>query len=247
MYRRIVLSALLIFFALMLYGCSQSFTGLQGGQELEEQDLDIDTITFVDSAPDSGDNEEAEALRRPPRQLSCSEESNNFRTYRGLRWRSFPVTYRFEDVPYEWQGEVNAAFATWDAEFPGAFFSFDSNSGNTITWKSIDGRGRTVAQTTIWFKSKTKEIIQFTITFDAADAWAPFAGEVCPTPEGATALDVQNVATHEIGHVVGLDHVSSNQDQMLTMYPLVRYGETSKRSLGRGDKLGFAALYGSKR
>lgn len=234
----------------MLYGCGQSFTGLQGWQESKDPDLDLDldTVTFVDSAPDSGlpsgDNEEAEALRRPPSQLSCSDESNNFRTYRGLRWRSFPVTYRFEDVPYAWQGEVNAAFAAWNALYPGAFFSFDSNSSNTITWKPIDGPGRTVAQTTIWFKSATKEIVQFTITFDAADAWTIFPGEACPTPGGATALDIQNVAAHEIGHVVGLGHVGYNQDQLLTMYPSVRYGETLKRSLGRGDKSGFAALYG---
>ena len=48
-----------------------------------------------------------------------------------------------------------------------------------------------------------------------------------------TSFDVQNIATHEIGHALNLGHVS---DRLQSMYPTSFAGETLKRSLGNGDK-----------
>ncbi|MBV8980851.1 MAG: matrixin family metalloprotease, partial [Acidimicrobiia bacterium] len=55
------------------------------------------------------------------------------------------------------------------------------------------------------------------------------------------AYDFQSVATHEIGHLYGLDHVSSLYN---TMYYLISKGETYKRSPAAGDALGLRAIYG---
>lgn len=54
--------------------------------------------------------------------------------------------------------------------------------------------------------------------------------------------DVQAVATHEFGHLFGLDDVGEASHGNLTMSP----GEIcsgSQRTLGRGDVLGFRAVY----
>jgi hypothetical protein len=53
-------------------------------------------------------------------------------------------------------------------------------------------------------------------------------------------LDIQNVASHELGHAVGLGHVNDN---LLTMFPTSFAGETLKRSLGNGEQAGMNFLY----
>ena len=56
----------------------------------------------------------------------------------------------------------------------------------------------------------------------------------------APGFDVRNTLTHEIGHVLGLDHsmVASS-----TMYPTAPEGERSKAVLGEDDILGLCAVY----
>jgi predicted Zn-dependent protease len=49
-----------------------------------------------------------------------------------------------------------------------------------------------------------------------------------------------NIAMHEIGHAIGLGHVT---DKLLIMYPVSMAGETLKRILGNGDKIGVDFLY----
>jgi len=54
------------------------------------------------------------------------------------------------------------------------------------------------------------------------------------------AFDVQNTMTHEIGHVVGLDHVLIDSS---TMAPTAPVGETSKRVIDTGTAEGFCTTY----
>jgi Matrixin len=53
---------------------------------------------------------------------------------------------------------------------------------------------------------------------------------------------ISDTATHEFGHFAGLDHVDASP--ALTMYTFVHDGG---QTLGLGDMLGMAALYGSRR
>ncbi|XP_019185315.1 PREDICTED: metalloendoproteinase 3-MMP-like [Ipomoea nil] len=68
--------------------------------------------------------------------------------------------------------------------------------------------------------------------FDADENWAEFG----PPHNG---LDIQSVALHEIGHLLGLDH-SENPDAV--MYYRFEYGE-KRRVLTTDDKNGLKALY----
>jgi hypothetical protein len=55
-----------------------------------------------------------------------------------------------------------------------------------------------------------------------------------------TEMDVQNIATHELGHSLGLGHSSYST---ATMYAYANYGETQKRSLHWDDIDGIEYLY----
>jgi hypothetical protein len=59
------------------------------------------------------------------------------------------------------------------------------------------------------------------------------------------SFDVQNVATHEIGHYIGLGDLDSLLDINKTMYGSGSKGETKKRSLHSDDEAGISYLYPS--
>ncbi len=55
------------------------------------------------------------------------------------------------------------------------------------------------------------------------------------SPSTIGVNDVQDIATHEFGHWVGLDDLYSDADKDLTMYGFGAGGELKKRTLGTGD------------
>lgn len=59
-------------------------------------------------------------------------------------------------------------------------------------------------------------------------------------PDGG-GYDLLSVATHEMGHTLGLQHAFQG---CLTMYPYISWSDTSGRTLGDGDILGIQGLYG---
>ena len=108
---------------------------------------------------------------------------------------------------------------------------------NSITWAAIDGPGGVVGSTSPCYVIGVKEIVGFNITLDNGESWG--------TNGSATVIDVADVATHEFGHAVGLGHVGAPRDGCLTMYKFVMDGEIQKRTLGLGEKLGLAKVYGN--
>lgn len=58
----------------------------------------------------------------------------------------------------------------------------------------------------------------------------------------AGKMDFENIATHELGHAVGLGH-PSNTCTLETMYAYAGYGETIKQDLHTGDINGINLLY----
>ena len=103
----------------------------------------------------------------------------------------------------------------------------------------MDGQYGQLGFTSYSYRTDTKAILSATVAFDSRDKFFASPTERCSA--SGTSFDLQNIATHEIGHALNLGHVS---DRLQSMYPTSFAGETLKRSLGNGDKLGVKTLYG---
>jgi hypothetical protein len=66
---------------------------------------------------------------------------------------------------------------------------------------------------------------------------------ITPGPRCLGKWAVEDVATHEFGHVFGLDHVSERRHSTLTMSRLILPCRLSDATLGRGDIRGLRAKY----
>lgn len=193
---------------------------------------EIETITFVDYR-------EPTHAGPGPHPTDCS---GNFKfTNGGLKWLETTVTYDIDEstIPSELSSsDVSTAIANsfdaWkSAESASPTFSEDTST-NTISWQSL-GTGGIVAYASISYYPATKEIAAFNMVFNSDLDWST-SGE-------AGKFDVFNVATHEAGHVEGLNHVNAPQDGLESMYKLTDEGETIKQTLCTGDISGIQALY----
>jgi hypothetical protein len=172
----------------------------------------------------------------------------------GLHWSSFPVEYEVDPTgsgvaDADAIAAAEAGFEEWDIYDPvitgsEGFFDRVESSSNSVSWGTIDGTGGAVAMASVSFLPWSKEIQSFKIVFDKDETWDIYGAPVPTWPyTGEVAFDIQNVAAHEVGHVVGLDHVNAPKDGLLTLYRYTTEGETIKRELGSGDKFGVVDLY----
>lgn len=118
----------------------------------------------------------------------------------------------------------------------------DSDADVLVDFRPLDGAGGTVAQVASSFIGRQQKywiIGSQTMSFDTEESWGELVDQ-CPPDQNELRFDLEDVAAHEAGHVVGLDHAG---DAALTMYAYVTQGETSKRTLGNGDKAGASKLY----
>jgi len=105
---------------------------------------------------------------------------------------------------------------------------------NEIYFANISSSG-TIAVTTTWYSTFTKQIVEMDQVFDDNDYDWSASGE-------AGKMDFENISVHEIGHGVGMGHPSDSCSNE-TMYRYASFGETKKRDLNTGDIAGINALY----
>ena len=79
-------------------------------------------------------------------------------------------------------------------------------------------------------------IIEFDIMFNTDYEWS-LTGE-------SNKMDLQNIATHELGHGAGLGDLYNRKTTEETMYGYSTEGEIKKRDLYLGDIAGIQFLYG---
>ena len=112
------------------------------------------------------------------------------------------------------------------------------NSKNEVLFADIDSPGA-IGVTIIWGifggPPRRRELVEWDMVFDDVDFdWG--IGE-------AGKMDFENIATHELGHSVGLGDLYTDECIDQTMYGYASYGETKKRTLEAGDIAGINALY----
>jgi len=142
----------------------------------------------------------------------------------------------------------DAAAATWDngtgTAISGGVTAGSDGVAGVQDFKSqfdfVDlGASSTIAVTTTWYYTASGDAVESDGRYNTYYAWA--------TDGSGGAMDVLNIATHEIGHTFGLDHPRGQPAKIscLTMYAYGSLGETAKRTLGDGDLLGIRAIYGA--
>lgn len=109
---------------------------------------------------------------------------------------------------------------------------------NTIAFGPYSGSSNVIAVTSVWYTRTTKEIVEFDMLFNTAFEWSATDSAV---PD---KMDLQNIATHEFGHAVGLADVYSASWSEVTMYGYASEGQIDKRDLAQPDIAGLQKIYG---
>jgi hypothetical protein len=83
----------------------------------------------------------------------------------------------------------------------------------------------------------SRELVEWDMVFDQVDFDWSDSGE-------PGKMDFESIATHELGHAIGLDDLYTSDCSEETMYGYASYGETKKSTLEAGDIAGAKELYG---
>jgi hypothetical protein len=184
-----------------------------------------------------------------------------------LKWTTFPIRYFVtnRDVDHvsatQFEQAVERAFATWHAvpntETASTFVGFTAaepeggDGATVIGYQRRPDMDRTLAATTFFIDDSTGEILESDIFFNSAFAWSTAeAGE-------PGRFDVQSIALHEIGHLLGLSHSALGETELraggrsvlgagAVLFPIAfSPGDISDRTLRADDIAGISDIYGT--
>jgi len=117
--------------------------------------------------------------------------------------------------------------------------TISTDGKNEVMFADIDYEGA-IAVAIIWGyfggPPPFRELVEWDMIFDDVDFDWSATGE-------ASKMDFENIATHELGHSVGLGDLYTTECSEVTMYGYASYGETKKRTLEDGDIAGISSLY----
>jgi predicted Zn-dependent protease len=162
-----------------------------------------------------------------------------------LRWAQMPIQWELDttDSPEHLnmaaqREAISAAFATWQ-DVSGTTVEFedvteDANANeNIVYWERNWTANSEMLALTTTISNSDGVIVGFKIALNAQHPqWSI---------NGTEGMDLQNALTHEVGHVLGLDHTEEREEA--TMFPSTEEGERSKRDLDWDDKEGLRYLY----
>jgi matrixin len=160
----------------------------------------------------------------------------------------------------QFQAEVQKAFAAWEA-LPTASIAFqfvgftsaspaDDDSLTVLGFDAAPELERVLGSTSFVVDNVTGEIVESDVFFNSIFTWS-----VSATGD-PTRFDLQSVATHEIGHVLGLGHSAIGETEIRpeggrrvlgsgsVMFPIsLGRGSIADRTLQPDDIAGVSGLY----
>jgi Matrixin len=177
----------------------------------------------------------------------------------GVQWKTLPVSYVINPGSYDSNfltDAISAATKTWDdatskSLFNGYFIDSSAtqeDSANQVDYKNeyVFGdypNSNVIAITNIWYTRYGKQIVDYDVLFNTYYNWFDCTKTACTSAN--KGMDLQNIATHETGHGLGLSDIYSSKCSAVTMYGYSSYGETTKRTLEPSDKTGLQKIYGA--
>ena len=184
-----------------------------------------------------------------------------------LRWRQFPIRYFVTDAAVagvsvqQFQAAVTRAFGTWHAventETSSTFVGFVQarpfvdDGANVIGYLNQPGQDRTLAATTFTVDETDGRILESDIYFNTIFPWSTAEAG------GTDRYDVESIAVHEIGHLLGLSHSALGETELLgggrrvvaaeaVMFPIAfTRGNIADRALKADDIAGISDIYGT--
>lgn len=180
-----------------------------------------------------------------------------------------PIRYRIgAAMTDEQESQFKIALATWEAAVGKTLFSYegrheqhtgdsfmglrkplgDEVNGQYITfsWSNTD-KAQQVIATTVWNNGADREVIvDGDIRYNGEHFVLGDAADEAVTADGdREVVDMESLALHELGHFLGLGHVSDEEDRYSVMNPqlFIGHGMTSRR-LSRGDIIRIQRIYG---
>lgn len=184
-----------------------------------------------------------------------------------LQWRDFPVRYFVTNTnaqlvdAQQFQSAVGRGFATWHAvetartssEFVGFVQArpFVQDGASVIGFLNRPDQDRTLAATTFTIDTTDGRILESDIYFNTLFPWS--------TAENGNTdrFDVESIAVHEIGHLLGLSHSALGETELqgsgrrviaaeAVMFPIAfSRGNIADRSLKQDDIAGISDIYGT--
>lgn len=146
---------------------------------------------------------------------------------------------------------ISKGAETWDNQISFDLFGNPILNNNAVYRTDIvDGENvavfknypdnRVIAVTTVWgyFSGppRTRELIEWDMLFNESFTWGD-------ADINSSVMDLQNIATHELGHSAGMGDLYETACLEETMYGYSTEGEILKRDLYTGDIKGIEELY----
>ncbi len=182
-------------------------------------------------------------------------QNSKDRCYRIVKnkWNDLPVQLTLDLSainsldPLLVENEILNAAQTWNNSTSKGLFNTNLLEGNNLPYGENDGinsisfgylrNKREIAKTTFWYSRKTKEIFDADIIFNTYYSW----GDSTKDPN---VMDIADITTHELGHVLGLKDIYLRSCSNVTMFGYSNIGETKKQTLEISDITAIEKLYG---
>jgi len=206
------------------------------------------------------------SLTAQPAQAYLHLTSSTGSTQTPLKWNQARVRWFATDrgvagvTAAQFQTAVAAGFATWEAvptasvafQFVGftSAAPFDDDGISTFGFDAQPDLDRVLGATSFVVDTLTGEIVESDVFFNSIFTWSTAAAG------DASRFDLQSVATHEIGHFVGLGHSAIGETEIrpdggrrvlasgAVMFPIsLGRGITADRTLQPDDIAGVSDLY----
>lgn len=182
-----------------------------------------------------------------------------------LRWEEFPIRYFVSNAPGggvsapQLRDAVNRAFATWTSvdttsvttEFVGTTDArpSDDDGMTVIGFESRPDQDRTLGAASFLIDTLSGRIVEADIFLNSIFSWSVSG------PGEPNRFDVESIALHEVGHLLGLGHSALGETELrdrgrrvlateAVMFPIAfPAGSTEGRTLRADDIAGISDIY----